>query len=436
MSRRIALPTLASRIRATLLGVAFAALAVSGLGAMVIGHLTLHRQTVAHVSAVVLITAAQSQASLLFRDPEAAMDVLRAIPAEEGIRLAEIRDTGGAALARLERPEEGLPAWLERLLAVPPVSHPVTVDGRIVGSVVLEAGARPLVESLAIFLIFDLLGVILTALVVLTVARRITRNIASPLTALGEVMREVHADGDHARRAPAFAVAEIDSLGMEFNALLDEIERREREVQRTHAALRRLALRDPLTGLANRAMFESALLAALGRDDRAGIGLLYFDLDAFKAVNDTFGHAAGDLLLRAIAARLDAHAPEGAVTARLGGDEFVVLLPEIGERARLDALAATVQAALHAPVSVGPHVIHPGVSVGAALSGENADASQLIDLADRAMYAAKAARRDAGRRTRWETAAEAAQPEPAPQRRRDPPPLRILGERNAHTRTA
>jgi diguanylate cyclase (GGDEF)-like protein len=431
-----ALPTLASRIRAALLGVALAAVAVAAAGALIIGHHTLSRQMQSHLGALAEITAVQSQAPLLFSDPAAAMDVLRAIPDEEGIRLGEIRDASGVAIARLEQPDQALPALLERTLAPEGVTRAVAVDGRQIGSVRLEAGSRPLARSLLVFVVFDLLGGLLMALVVLAVARRLTRHFSSPIEALGAVMRDVHADRNYARRAPPFAVAEIEGLRAEFNALLGEIERRDLELKRTNAALKRLALRDPLTGLANRAMFESALLEALGRDARAGVGLIYFDLDAFKAVNDTFGHAAGDLLLRSFAARLAEHVPEGAVAARMGGDEFVVLLPDIGTREDLASLAERLQTALHGPLRVGAHVLYPGASVGFALSSAEVDASQLIELADRAMYASKERRRDAGIRTRWERACDGPEAAPPRVRLRDSGTLRILGERDAQQRSA
>ncbi len=432
------LPTLAARIRTALLGVALAAVAIAAVGALVIGHHTLRHQMQSHLAAVADIAAVQSQAPLLFSDAAAAMEVLTAIPDEEGIRLGEIRDASGAVLARLDEPTRALPVLLDQALAPEGIARAVVVDGRRIGTVVLEAGGRPLARSLLVFVVFDVIGGLVMALVVLGVARRLTRHIARPIEALGTLMRDVHADRDFARRAPPFAVAEIETLRAEFNALLDEIQRRDAELERTNAALKRLALRDPLTGLANRAMFESALLEALGREARAGVGLVYFDLDAFKAVNDTFGHGAGDLLLRSIAARLEAHIPADAVAARMGGDEFVVVLPAMGTRDALATLAEHLQTALHAPLRVGAHILYPGVSVGYALSGTDVDASRLVDLADRAMYASKERRRDAGIRTRWERIGTRAD-EPATHaglRMHESGNLKILGERDVQQRSA
>jgi diguanylate cyclase (GGDEF)-like protein len=148
-------------------------------------------------------------------------------------------------------------------------------------------------------------------------------------------------------------------------------------------------------------MFERALLDAL--DGGASAGLLYFDIDSFKAVNDTLGHPVGDALLKRIATRLRERLPANAVPARIGGDEFVVLLAPAGSAAELPALAADVQQLLQAPLRVDAYLFQPGVSVGYAMSGAHAkDAEELIELADQAMYAAKSARRDAGARTRWE----------------------------------
>lgn len=149
------------------------------------------------------------------------------------------------------------------------------------------------------------------------------------------------------------------------------------------------ARRDPLTGLANRRAFDEALAeAATG----GGFALLLLDLDGFKAVNDRLGHAAGDELLRQVAARLSSMLRAGDILTRLGGDEFAAILPAADARAakaiadRAVALAGLPYAVLGAPARVG---ISIGVEV---VETDDAVDGQLIkEAADRALYAAKAA---------------------------------------------
>jgi diguanylate cyclase (GGDEF)-like protein len=275
--------------------------------------------------------------------------------------------------------------------------------------VTLESGGEPLVQALAGLLALDLLGALVVGLMVFAVGRRLTGHITRPLTELEAVIRSAREGRDFGRRAPPCGIAEIEALRTDFHGLLDEIKRRDDDLGRTHAALRRLAFRDALTGLANRAMLESALLDALSGElpDDERTGLLYFDIDSFKAVNDALGHAAGDALLRGIAARLEKALPRHAMPARIGGDEFVVLVSPVASEAELGALAAKLDRALHAPLGIGRHVFHPGLSIGSAISGPGMAGSELIEQADRAMYLAKRERRSAGDRTRWEERAAA-----------------------------
>ncbi|MEU8662967.1 putative bifunctional diguanylate cyclase/phosphodiesterase [Actinoplanes philippinensis] len=150
-----------------------------------------------------------------------------------------------------------------------------------------------------------------------------------------------------------------------------------------------LAMHDPLTGLANRRAFEEQLGAAVATGTPT---VLLLDLNGFKAVNDRFGHAVGDELLAAVAARISGEIPAGAVAARMGGDEFAVLLPtDAGED-----LAVRLRAAIHQPVQAGGQDLLVGVSIG--IAGDVTDPVEVLRRADVAMYAAKA---DGGRHRRY-----------------------------------
>ncbi len=149
------------------------------------------------------------------------------------------------------------------------------------------------------------------------------------------------------------------------------------------------ALRDPLTGLANRAAFHTALRAATGEAE--GCALLFLDLDRFKAINDTLGHQIGDELLRAVASRLNSVGSTAGVVARLGGDEFTVLTVGPSAEADATAIATTLLETMQAPFTVGGYELFVDVSVG--MSSSRIDhplaPTELLRRADIALYRAK-----------------------------------------------
>jgi len=154
------------------------------------------------------------------------------------------------------------------------------------------------------------------------------------------------------------------------------------------------AQHDHLTGLPNRAFFEQALRRAVegaaGRDER--LALLFIDLDAFKNINDRHGHAVGDVVLRAVASRLQNTLRGDDMVARLGGDEFVVLLPRAREAVWQHA-AQRVHEAMHDPIADGDLRLQVELSIGVAVFPDDAlDADMLMRRADGAMYRAKRSR--------------------------------------------
>ncbi len=168
--------------------------------------------------------------------------------------------------------------------------------------------------------------------------------------------------------------------------LLDITDRRMAEEQ-----LRHQAFHDPLTGLPNRALFadrtEHAVLVR-GRSVELGVGVLFLDLDDFKTVNDSLGHASGDTLLRAVGIRLvDALRP-GDTVARFGGDEFAVLLEDLTSHEEAALVAERIADVLRVPFVVDGREMFITASIGIAFGH---DAEELLRSADVAMYRAKAA---------------------------------------------
>jgi diguanylate cyclase (GGDEF)-like protein len=158
-----------------------------------------------------------------------------------------------------------------------------------------------------------------------------------------------------------------------------------------------VARRDVLTGLPNRRMFLELAGAALGEAWRGGrnCSVLFVDLDGFKPVNDTYGHAAGDALLIAVGERLQGSAPKNALVARLGGDEFALLLAN-AKRHDDDPMvtAKRVLAGLQRPFAIPGHEVSINASIGIATGPDSGRrAEDLTDAADKAMYLAKRAGR-------------------------------------------
>lgn len=153
------------------------------------------------------------------------------------------------------------------------------------------------------------------------------------------------------------------------------------------------ALRDSLTGLPNRLLLEDRLGQVLHATRRGGsAALLYLDLDGFKAVNDTFGHATGDLLLQAVAARLESLVRRGDTVGRLGGDEFLIIQPGIDQERAVAPCCQRVLEAIAQPFVIEGRAVSIGVTIGVVIAPADGDAADtLLRRADQALYDAKRA---------------------------------------------
>ena len=163
---------------------------------------------------------------------------------------------------------------------------------------------------------------------------------------------------------------------------------------RAQHLLQHMARHDPLTGLPNRALFHDRLSSALAnaRRDQNQMAVLYLDLDRFKQVNDSLGHAVGDALLQEVAQRLKACVRESDTVGRIGGDEFLVLLHSVHLPEHTLLVAEKIRAAIAKPCVLNGHAISVVPSIGIACYPEQGeDGLLLIQRADEAMYAAKKA---------------------------------------------
>jgi len=171
--------------------------------------------------------------------------------------------------------------------------------------------------------------------------------------------------------------------------------------QRREAELYYLAHYDSLTGIPNRMLLGDRLDRACRDAERKGslVALLFIDVDRFKQINDSFGHRAGDAVLRKVVDRLESSARRTDTVARLGGDEFVILIEDLTDPAEVDIIAQRLVHSMQEPIELLGHVLVATVSVGTAIyPRDDTDISALLAKADAAMYEVKASGRNSYRR--------------------------------------
>ena len=202
----------------------------------------------------------------------------------------------------------------------------------------------------------------------------------------GEGNREIDLEAMRAGATDYLVKGEITA------PLLDRSIRYAIERRKSERRLAQLAQIDQLTGLANRYRFRDFLdrNIALATRQCSTVALMLIDLNRFKAINDTYGHAAGDLLLKQIAERLQRCVRPSDLVARLGGDEFTIIMPDVEDPTTLDATARRLLAEVRQPVCIGSCEVEVGASIGIAYYPDDAGcADSIIVSADTAMYASK-----------------------------------------------
>lgn len=248
-----------------------------------------------------------------------------------------------------------------------------------------RTGARldtMLVGAVLLLLAVGLLGFLALDRLVLRPIRQLTDNLKR------------HAREPGALLPATPQVSETRDLLNAFTEMQAQLRTRDRELDY-------LSHHDALTELPNRTLFRRQLAAAIRLAQHRGslVGLLFMDLDRFKQINDSYGHAVGDRLLVEIGHRLLKVFREEDTVARMGGDEFAVLLQNLHDRAQMTQLAEKALAAIQRPFAFGGRLFYSGASIGIAVAPDDAtDPDRLIQLADAAMYAAK---RDEGSAIRY-----------------------------------
>lgn len=244
-----------------------------------------------------------------------------------------------------------------------------------------------LFNQLQLGLIATLARALLLTLVLTVVFHRF---LTQPIARISEAIDKIDPDYPDENLLPMSKAHKDDELGLvtsKFNQILLQF-------SQTQNKLRKMATRDPLTGLPNRTLLLETLNVTIQRSrvHKRNFALLFIDLDRFKNINDSLGHAIGDQFLARIARILERVVGDRGSVARLGGDEFVILADEIQTPSQAADFVDKLLAQLNTPIQLNEHAIHPAASIGISIYPEDGiTAEDLIRHADIAMYSAKAA---------------------------------------------
>lgn len=284
------------------------------------------------------------------------------------------------------------------------ITRPVRVVSEenrlILGLAQPQATIQAQVDQLGNDILRIVLGLCLVCILIAAVtARAVTRPINSMSAAV-----QGFAD---ARRSDGLPLARQDEIGVlarAFDHMRAQIIQQLAELRRSHQELEHMARHDTLTGLPNRALFAERMEHALAgaRRDHGRLALIFLDVDKFKPVNDTLGHAVGDLLLKEFANRIRGVLREADTAARIGGDEFLVLLSQIHHDGDAVTVAEKIRLAVNEPFDIADHSITVSVSIGIAFYPDHgSDMLELAKHADQAMYRAKELGREGEAPRRW-----------------------------------
>ncbi|NQD74162.1 diguanylate cyclase domain-containing protein [Pseudomonas sp. CM27] len=390
-------PTLRSVLGRGHLSVALLAVGLAGISLTLLGVLALRVYANQNLHLIARSITYTVEAAVVFDDSAAANESLALIASTEEVAEAKVFNNEGVQLAHWQRGDTGMFAQLEVQVATAlldePVNLPIMHQQQQVGHIELVGQGR----SLLLFLLSGLAGIVfctvLSALAAQYLSRRLLGDIVRPLRGLASVAHAARRERSFDRRVPEAPIAELNELGNDFNALLDELEVWHSHLQSENQTLAHQASHDSLTGLPNRAFFEGRLTRSLRNAARQQdhLALLFLDSDHFKQINDTLGHAVGDEVLISVADRIRAQLREHDLVARLGGDEFAVLLTPLHSRPDAEHIAEKIVSSMKLPVQLDSgRSVATSLSVGIAFyPDDGADPASLLNAADAAMYQAK-----------------------------------------------
>ncbi|WHP05051.1 MULTISPECIES: diguanylate cyclase domain-containing protein [Acinetobacter] len=333
------------------------------------------------------------QPAVVFRDKGAIDQILDDYTTEHAIRSIHVYDPQKQLLAESTKKiahTTFLQGLLDKWFLHDPVRLMIVHHKKKVGELVLYGSSENILHFLITIIIGLAISMIFIVIALLWSVNLTYRQIMQAIKPLTHIAQLVSDQKAYNLRFPNNHIKEFQNLNTVFNELLEEIQVWHTHLQKENRQLSFQAHHDQLTGLPNRHYFYNELLNIFENPQyRHNSALLFIDNNKFKAINDEYGHLAGDAVLKEMATRLGQSVRHEDFIARLGGDEFAIILHTIHHADHLQAIAEALLGSCKEPLDFNGQLIHFGFSLGIAFSHFAENPEDLVMQADQAMYKAK-----------------------------------------------
>mgnify|MGYP000152978395 CR=1 FL=1 len=403
--------SVAQKIRWMIMSTTTVALLLASIVFVSVEVMISRKALVERVSVLAEFVSTHVTAALTFDDADTATDMLQSMISDRDISQARIFDSSGELFASFHpvgRPAAVIEQSTLQALTTGTTAHqfnqntlhlvaPIDLDGEQIGLLYIQVSLNNMTQQIVTYLMGIL--TILTGVLALVYCLSFVlhRRISGPIEQLLRGMKRISREQNYALRIEQGDHDEIGAIISGFNKMIEQIERRNKQLEQKKYEVEQHAFYDALTGLPNRRLLMKRLSdeVALSQQNGSIGALMYMDLDHFKTINDSLGHSTGDKLLINVANRLGRKLSKTDISARVGGDEFIIILTNLSthrEKAVENALsvAETIRDTISRPYQIDERVLHTSPSIGITLfDAKNNCTSNIIKQADLAMYRAK-----------------------------------------------
>jgi len=365
------------------------------------------RRMTQEVTVISDVLATNITAAIVFDDKDAAQELLNALKAKIAVEYARVESADKVLFAHYGKENLANKDTVNEM-SYYTIETPLYVNQRRVGNLILVFNNAQMSESIRVYLTVVVAVIFISLVFSFLLSVWVQRRFAAPIIELAAMAEDITKTGDYTIRTTAKTSGEIKLLQDLFNDMLAKtndrelalealVSKRTQELETLNKQLENQAHYDSLTMLPNRALYEDRLQQSIAHAARDGsrVALFFIDLDKFKIVNDTLGHAAGDELLCQVSRRLEKQCRQMDTVARIGGDEFTMLFMLDDELNDVNEIARRIVELFQIPFDIMDEPLLMTMSVGVSIYPTHGyDFDVLKVKADNAMYQAKQAGRN------------------------------------------